>query len=233
MFVDHPATRPTPGIEPERARKLLGILDRFEDPAVDRERAWDSVSDILRIEAERDLRHAGQPGLYVAAADGDAALLVARSRPFDEGDHLRPVIELVALAVALGADRVAVAIGGRAWSLDDPIPPTAGAVDLRQPVLAVHLADGHGDHVELATQVHTWQLEDGDVVWDEIADTGGAAGVIADLLHSVLDGLGHFDELIRAQPEAVLEQFARCDARGHDVHLTPTGLRRVLAPVAG
>lgn len=42
------------------------------------------------------------------------------------------MIELLALAMALEADRLVFATAGRLTSLDDPIPPVTDGADLRQ-----------------------------------------------------------------------------------------------------
>ena len=73
---------------------------------------------------------------------GEQLRFTAFLREFDKGAYHSPMIELLALATPLDADRLAFAISGRAWSLRDPIAPVTDDVDLRQRVLCIELVDG-------------------------------------------------------------------------------------------
>ena len=89
-------------------------------------------------------------------------------RPHTAGDLESPLIEALALLVPLGADRLAFLGGGRAWSLDDPIPPVSGAEDLRQQVAVLLMVDGHGHPRPMTSSVlMPFEWADGGPRWDD------------------------------------------------------------------
>src|SRR5687767_6035135 len=99
---------------------------------------WGDVEGFLLDEAAKDVALSDEVRPCLAAFAGDEPLLVAWWRPFPKGGYADPLIELLALACPLGADRVAQSLAGRATSLDDPIAPVvAGVGDLRQRVVHV------------------------------------------------------------------------------------------------
>ncbi len=101
---------------------------------------WDRLADLHRWYAELD---APDPRPHLAAFAGDHACVLIGLRPFAPGAYQGPLVEAMALALPLGADRVSVALPGRAWSLDDPVVPVSDDGDLRQRVLTQCTVDGH------------------------------------------------------------------------------------------
>src|SRR5690606_2934864 len=110
---------------------------------------WDEVEQWLKEEAEADLL-AGQDSARpcLAAYRGHEPLFVAFLRRFEKGRYHDAVIELLALAIPLQANQLAMSMTGRAWSLDDPIVPVSEEGDLRQRVLMIESADSTSGAVE-------------------------------------------------------------------------------------
>jgi hypothetical protein len=84
---------------------------------------WDEVEQFMIAEAERDLEAGNEVRPCFAAFACEAPLVLAFLRPFPKGGYHDPLIELLALAAPLNADRLKLSLSGRAWSMDDPIPP--------------------------------------------------------------------------------------------------------------
>lgn len=172
---------------------------------------WDEVAGYLRSEAELDLRATGEVRPCLAGFRGDRGLALAWLRPFEKGAYHDPLLELVALFVPLGIDRLALSLGGRAWSMLDPIPPVSAAGDLRQRVLVVQQVDGHRRRAELTTHVHPFALDDDVVRWQDPIDLGPGEGWIAGLLHVAVDRRHE----LGGPAEEVATQAARCAELGH------------------
>lgn len=173
--------------------------------------SWDGVTDYLRSEAELDIAGTGEVRPCLAAFRGDRGLAIGWLRPFEKGEYHDPLIELVALFVPLGADRLALSLGGRAWSLLDPIPPVSEAGDLRQRVLLIQTVDGHRRRAELSARINPFTLDEGAVCWDEPTDLGPGEGWITGLLQVAIDrrhDLGGPADEVAAQAE-------RCARLGH------------------
>lgn len=193
--------------------------------------SWDTVADAIRAGAQVDLEAGAPGGLYLAAAAGADGLFLATSRPFPKGGYADPVIELGSLAVVLGADRVAIGVTGRAWSLDDPIPPVSDEGDLRQRVLTTILADGHG-HLDPVVTTATWPFElvGHEVSWGERLELGPPEGWLAGAATLLLTGRAEL--LATATPQRVRDQFERCLKLGHDIGITAAGAVRLFPQLA-
>lgn len=176
---------------------------------------WDEWAvELLRAGADLDLRVDGEAVPRFIAAEGDRPLVVADVRPFAKGRYHQPLIELMALALPMGADRVAIGITGRVTSLEDPIPPVVDGVgDLRQRVLIVEVVDGHRQPARASSLLIPFDLEDGDVRWREPFDPGPGVGWIPSALSLLVD---HRHEM-QVRPGDVLEQAERCSMLGHDL----------------
>lgn len=175
--------------------------------------AWDEwVVELLRAGADLDLRIDGEAIPRFIAAEGELPLVVADVRSFPKGGYHDPLIELMALAVPMGADRVAVGITGRVASLEDPIPPVVDGVgDLRQPVLVVELVDGHRQPARASTVLVPFDLAGREVRWHAPFDPGPGEGWIPSALSLLVD---RRDEM-EVRPGDVLEQAERCAMLGH------------------
>lgn len=178
---------------------------------------WDEwVVEFLRASADLDLRVDGFAVPRFVAAQGDRPLFLAEVRPFARGGYHQPLIELMALAVPLDADRIAVGMTGRLWSLNDPIPPVVeGAGDLRQQALVLELIDGHEQPAEARSVLMPFSLHGDDVVWEKAFDPGPAHGWIPSALSIMVD---HRAEL-HLDREDIRDQAERCLALGHTLGL--------------
>lgn len=180
-------------------------------------RAWDDwVVELLRAGADLDLRVDGEARPRLVAADGDVPLMYAEVRPFAKGAYHQPLMELMALALPLGTDRVAVGVTGRVSSSEDPIPPALeGVGDLRQRVLVIELIDGHRPTVLARSLLLPFSTDGADVDWQEPFDPGPGEGWIAQALALLIDQR----EQLQLTPEEILEQAGRCVALGHRLAL--------------
>lgn len=188
---------------------------------------WTDPMAVLLAFARRDLEASpDDPRLYVVAAEGEVPTMVAISRPWPQGEHHRPVVELGSLALGLGADRLGVAVTARAWSMDDPIPPVTAGADLRQRVLCAHLADGHGrDEAEVSCTLQPFSTDGPGITFGAPQDMGRGEGWLPDALGVVVTGRA----TLRGEPHQVRQQARRCDELGHVVGLAPRHTDALLA----
>lgn len=179
---------------------------------------WGDVHELFTVEAEEDLRTLGEAVPRLAAFRGDTLLFVADIRPSDDGDRLQPLVELLALALPLDADRLAFCASGRAWSFDDPVPPVVpGGPDLRQRVLATTRADGHRKRPRTTTTVRPFDLVDGGIRWEDEFDPGPGEGWIAEVLVAALRGRRR----LAGPSEEIRRQAERCIELGHRIGFAP------------
>lgn len=184
--------------------------------------AWDTATERLLAIAAADLDAGLPPRPTLLAHAGDEGLAIVGLRPFGPGELLGPLLELAALLLPLGADRFALAVPGRAWSLDDPIPPVIDEVDLRTTVLTILLLDGHDRAEPLVDgSLHPYHGgADGDPpTFDAPVTVGWPDG-------PATDGFRHLVARRHALSPPVdaahcVVQFARCLLRGHDLVLAP------------
>lgn len=179
---------------------------------------WDDLEAFTRDSAESDLDAMGEVDPFVVAFRAIEPLFVAYLRPFEKGAYDRPLIEVLALAAPLGADRLAVAMGGRAWSLDDPVSPVVDGVgDLRQRVLTLHGVDGLGGAPTAFGVMWPFEIAGGRVSWQEALRTGDGQGWIPRALELAVTSRGQLE----ASAEEVADQAVRCIELGHDLYLAP------------
>jgi hypothetical protein len=191
---------------------------------------WAEVPDRLLALAAGDLDAGDHPRPRLAAHRGDDALAIATLRPFEAGEILDAVIELLALFVPLGADRVCVAFPCRVWSPLDPIPPRVedDGIDLRQPAVVVGTADGHDGACRTAAAVHPFVTHEHDE-WGWQAPFAPDAAPHGPLLSApaiVVDGrqgLGSDRSNLQSQLERVL-------LLGHVLALGPAAVRELPLP---
>jgi hypothetical protein len=197
------------------------------------ELGWEDVPDTLLALAACDL-DAGGPALpRLAAHRGDEALAIATLRPFATGQLLDPVIELLALFVPLGADRIGFALPGRVWSLLDPIPPVLEdeGIDLRQPALIVGTADGHERPCRTGAELRPFvRHEDGEWGWDRpVAPDEAPEGPLLSALGIILDSR----QELRFDRAGLQAQLERVLLLGHGLALGPAAVRELpLSPLA-
>jgi hypothetical protein len=181
---------------------------------------WADDTDRLLTLASCDLTEGLPPRPTLTAYAGDEGIAVVGLRPFGPGELLHPLIELAALLLPLGADRFGLAVPGRAWSLDDPIPPVVDEVDLRATVLTVLRLDGHGrDEPRTEGTLFPYAVDaSGTPAFGPALDVGWPEGPATDGLWTLVRGRA---EVVCTSPVATVVQFARCLLRGHQVVLAP------------
>lgn len=188
---------------------------------------WTDVDDLHRWLAELD---APDPAPHLAAYAAEELLVLVRLRPFAPGAYQGPLVEALALALPMGADRVSLALPGRAWSLDDPVPPVTAGADLRQRVLTQVSVDGHArDRPDVRMALHPFRLDAGAHVrglrWDPTVDPGPGEGWIPDALATLLGARDDF--AADGGSDERRRQVTRLEDLGHLVVLTAPGRDRL------
>lgn len=184
-------------------------------------RQWGEVREFLVSEATADLEAGLEINPCLVAFAGDVGLFIAFLRSFAKGDYADPIIELVALAAPMGADRLALSMGARAWSLDDPIPPVLeGVGDLRQRVLCITEVDGTRDPVSVEGAVFPFTMPStGRVVWGDPLAGDGGEGWIPGALRLAVERRG----TLKASPRDIRRQAGRCERLGHLLAFSDAG----------
>lgn len=176
---------------------------------------WEDVDELFVRSATDDLVQRGEIQPALAAFAGDRLRFLAWIRPFEKGAYHKPLIELYALAGPLDADRIAVSMPARAWSLKDPIPPVSADADLRQRVLVVHLVDGSHGRPRCSSILHPFEEGDEGPSWQEPQRLPGGEGWIfaaTELAVTKRTSLRTSDREIR-------KQAIRVSRLGHDLYL--------------
>lgn len=188
---------------------------------------WADTRGLLEHLADADLRQAGAISPTMAAFEGDRLLFLADLRPFPPGGLGDALVEVLALAFPLGADRIAYSLDGRAWSLEDPIPPVLDGVgDLRARVHTMVLFDGHGREAPQVTSViRPYDLAGGTPVWRTPVTPPEPPGGWATAATVV--GLTNRDQLRRGGTSGLVDQAVRCEQLGHVLRLGAAGAERL------
>lgn len=180
---------------------------------------WHDVQRFTVRSATEDLAERGEVRPVLLAFAGEEPCALAYLRWFAKGAYHDAMIEVLSLASALGADRLAFAAGGRLTSLEDPIPPVTADGDLRQRALVVEYVDGHNGPPRRHSLIHPFTLGGGAVAWDGPVRLTDAQGWIPQAMAVMVE---HADDMAAlATDEDTIEQVLRCTARGHAVSLAP------------
>lgn len=181
---------------------------------------WKAVGRMQREWAEVDVRCCGTPAPRLIGFDADEPLSTVMLRPFDKGQVMGPLIEALAFLLPFGANRLSVALPGRSWSLNDPIPPVSDEVDLRQRVIAEMrvLEDG-----TVSGCLHPFAVDGTNLHFEEVVDLGPPEGEVAHALAVTMRNRGRLD----VDAEDVIEQYARLGIRGHEIAVAPAGVARL------
>jgi hypothetical protein len=182
---------------------------------------WDDVTDHLLALATLDLEDGLPPRPTLVAYEGERLVALVGMRPFGPGEVATALAELLGLLLPLGIDRVALGVPGRAWSLDDPIPPVIDDADLRRTVLTVLTADRRRGAPELDGWLFPYErdAEEG-LVWHDGRHVGPPDGPATEVLRSLLHRFRASRRGERPTTESVL-RFARCVLHGHAIQLAP------------
>lgn len=181
---------------------------------------WDEMEQFMIAEAERDLEAGDEVRPCFTAFAGEVPLVLAFLRPFPKGGYHDPLIELIALAAPLDADRLKLSISGRAWSMDDPIAPVDPDLgDLRQRVLEIESVDGTVGRPRSSSVLLPFDIVDGAVQWGETMRLSSGEGWIPSALEIAVRKRRTFRD---APLDEIRKQAERCVALGHLVALGPT-----------
>lgn len=185
---------------------------------------WNDAETFLLAQAGIDLTESADVRPCLVAFCGTDLLLVAFLRSFAKGGYADPMIELLALTAPLGADRLALSIAGRAWSLDDPVVPAVDGVgDLRQRVLIVHRVDGASAPTAVASALHPFAHDEGGVRWDPPVRHAGGHGWLPSALQLAVERR----ETLAAPAGEIRRQARRCVDLGHVLAPTDAGAQRM------
>ncbi|MFO7959641.1 MAG: hypothetical protein R6U94_01690 [Nitriliruptoraceae bacterium] len=186
-------------------------------------RSWSDVETFLLDDATRDLSVGVGPLPTLAAAIGDEVVALVTLRPFDDTGPVPALVEVLALLLPLGVDRVALRLTGRAWSTLDPIPPVGEDGDLRARVLVLVRADGRPRPCRISSQLHELQPEPTSQGWTlGAAITDAEEQPAAPLLEALGILLDRRDELQEDMTSATLvAQLGRILLLGHELALAP------------
>jgi hypothetical protein len=191
-------------------------------------RSWDEAGATLLALANADLDRGGDPLPSLLAFEGDDPLGLVALRPFGPGELLQPLVEVLALLVPLGADRLALLLPARAWSAEDPIVPVTDEGDLRQRVVLLTTADAHGRACRTRTSIHPYDAVGGRTRWgDPLHPAGTPDAPVVSALAALLDERRRLTE--DAEDVAVAAQLARVLLLGHELALAPPASARLAA----
>ncbi len=184
---------------------------------------WEQSERFLLDLAAGDLAAGGWPLPTLLACIDDEAVAVDTLRPFDEEGPVPALVEVLALLLPLGINRVALLLPGRAWSTIDPIPPVTDEGDLRARVLMLVQADGLHRPCRHVSRVRELHEEPGDGRWriGEVVIEGSEEpeAPVLDALGILLD---RRDELRRdTTGSALVAQLGRVLLLGHQLALAP------------
>lgn len=175
---------------------------------------WSETEQFLVDLADADLADTGEVQPCLVAYRGQQPLFTAWVRSFAKGEYAGPVTELLALAGGMGADRLALAIAGRAWSWEDPIPPVVDGVgDLRQRVLSILMVDGSGHPLVEDAVLCPFEVARDKVHWAPRMRPGPSEGWLQQALRVCVEARGELQDSARD----VADQALRCLRLGHEI----------------
>jgi hypothetical protein len=190
---------------------------------------WHEVKHWLRELAQDDVVETGGIRPTLVAFAGERPLLCARWRPFERGGGHAALIELLTLAMPLGADRLAVSVGGNAWSYadrsghDQPYVGPSGQDwpyprDDRRQVLMIAVSDdttgGGRPRCTLTPFTHGQE----GVRWGDPLESDEVEGWLVDTLaapHQAVPSL-------QATVDDLAATAMRCVALGHELYFPRT-----------
>lgn len=205
-------------------------------------RCWDDVAIDLRVEATLALDEGDGAAPLLVAFAGEQPLALTLLRPFHGADALQALVEVLALLLPLGADRVALSLpgtgrpaaGGADPDADGAGPDADGGggpdavgrggreenwPDDARPLVCFVTADVTGPS-RLRAWLHPLRREDGRWCWaPDTVELDPATVPLADAL-GVLLARRHELRGPVTDPE-LQQQLARCLLLGHAIQLDP------------
>jgi hypothetical protein len=184
---------------------------------------WDEVEVDLRVEVTLALDEGLPPRPLLVAFAGEQSVAVAQLRPFTRDDALQALIEVLALLLPLGTDRVALALPALACVADpDPAPDVVDEATLvdGQLLVLVATAEAGTPETRLRGRVHALEQRDGRWHWlAETAEIDPGSFELTDALGLLLEQRGGLRPRDPAAGE-LLQQLARCLLLGHLISLS-------------
>lgn len=200
------------------------------DPITLTDTRFEALPALLRELLLEDLTCGVAPAPMLVAHHGEVPLAIVVVRPFETGELGQAVLELLALLLPLGADRLVLSLPGRGWSNRDPVPPVCEEGDLRQRLVVTVSVDGSvGTTPTVTTEILTVEHDD-DGAWQlgtpldpELLEAPVVAmmGALVAERHKLHLGSGH--------DEQVVAQLGRVLLLGHELALSPTADARLAA----
>jgi hypothetical protein len=180
---------------------------------------WDEVEDWLRESAREDVVETGGIRPTLVGFAGERPLLIARSRPFGPSGGHAALIELLSLAVPLGADRLAVSIGGNAWSYAERANPAwPYARDDRRDICLIAIADDTGAGRPRCT-LTPYEHGGNNVIWGDSLVSDEVEGWLVETLSAPRDAV--------TSTVSTVDDMARtamhCVALGHELYIASAG----------
>ena len=173
---------------------------------------WSETESYLISEAAHDLADGEDIRPCMVAFRDEEPLFVAFLRSFAKGAYDEPLVELLALAAPLDANRVAVSLAGRAWSFEDPVPPVIeGLGDLRQRVLCITIVEDRNSLVDVRSVVVPFSRTPDGVSWETALRTAAGEGWVPSALRLAVEHRGE----MRASTRDIRKQARRCVRLGH------------------
>ena len=176
---------------------------------------WEDLEALFVACATEDLLTRGEVEPVLAAFAGPRLRFLAWLRPFEKGAYADPLIELCALAVLLDADRLALCMSGRVWSLNDPIAPVTEDVDLRERALVAFFVDGARGRPIAWSVIQPYDVEGDAVRWDDPRRLHDGSGWIPATLKLAVRKRGRPGR----DGGDVRRQARRVDALGHGLYV--------------
>jgi hypothetical protein len=184
---------------------------------------------LLRLLAD-DIQDGRGLASTLLAFAGDRPLCVVRLRPHEAGEVVSALLEILALLLPLGADRIVLALPGRVWSAEDPIAPVTDEVDLRQPVVVHVDADAHGGPCRVRVRLRPFDVDERGRCWwqEEVDPEGPLDAPLVAALQVLLDRRHDLEGTDRSGAQ-VAAQFGRVLLLGHEVLLAPPTVEALIA----
>lgn len=185
----------------------------------------EGVEGWLRAVAYDDLRTEGGVRPMVVAYAADHPLVLARLRPFRPGEGESAVTEVLDVAVALGADRLAACFGGWARRLPGG-PQVEGRSDAREIVL-IAVAQRRNGAPAVRCTITACEHTGGRPRWGRTVASDGMGGWLAATLARALDPPRSGRTTPPSTPGRATMLALRCITLGHELHVpVPTEATR-------
>lgn len=177
-------------------------------------RNWDDVEAWLRSVAEDDRSHDGCIRPTLVAFATHRPLLMVRCRAFAAGEGAAALREILDIALPLGADRIAMSFGGRAWKVDGHARPRDDRSTLRE-ILLIAVAQRSSGGVDLRCALHEIERARCGPAIERSSDTHPVAGWLPRMLTAALAA----PPAEPASREVIAARAVHSITLGHELHV--------------